>query len=147
MWFRASGRFRGTLAGAEGIDLKKPNSYVVAPPSIHPETGLPYYWEIGHPITALPEHLHQRVVVPNRPKHINGSGKPLTEKQLVGIINRMASTLTERNNVLYWAAIKLYEHNASEEAFADLALAAAGTGLDDAEIDRTIASAAKAVTA
>ncbi|HXX68437.1 MAG TPA: bifunctional DNA primase/polymerase, partial [Polyangiaceae bacterium] len=34
----------------EGVDVKASGAYVVAPPSIHPDTGKPYRWDLG----ALP---------------------------------------------------------------------------------------------
>jgi Bifunctional DNA primase/polymerase, N-terminal len=36
---------RGSLG--EGLDVKATGGYVVAPPSIHPDTGKPYEWDLG----------------------------------------------------------------------------------------------------
>jgi hypothetical protein len=44
---------RTNLGPHGGIDFKADGGYVVAPPSIHPETGRPYQWEL----TSGPEDL------------------------------------------------------------------------------------------
>ena len=35
------------LPGHAGVDVKADGGYVVAPPSIHPDTGRPYRWAGG----------------------------------------------------------------------------------------------------
>lgn len=143
VWFAATGEFRGALTGAPGVDIKAPNSLVVVPPSIHPETRQPYRWLVGNPVAPLPEHLVQRVVKPKQAQRNVRGNKRITAKQLEGILNKMIDTRTERNNTLYWAACKLVEGGADADAFARLELAAGVTGLGDDEIARTIASAGK----
>ncbi len=41
------------LPGHRGIDIKADGGYVVAPPSIHPLTGLPYRWIGTHPLIEI----------------------------------------------------------------------------------------------
>lgn len=57
------------------------------------------------------------------------------------ICRHMATTRSERNNILYWSAMRLIELGTGDDAFTQLAAAAGLTGLDDDEIDRTIRSA------
>jgi hypothetical protein len=145
VWFAATGAFRGTLLGADGVDIKTPNSLVVVPPSIHPETRQRYRWLVSNPVAPLPEHLIPRVAKPKPPKRNASENSRITAKQLEGILNKMSNTTTERNNTLYWAACKLFEGGADAEAFTRLELAASVTGLGDEEITRTIGSAGKKV--
>ena len=48
------GSSRGALPG--GIDVKG-NGYVIAPPSIHPDTGRRYHWLNGHEVIEAPARL------------------------------------------------------------------------------------------
>jgi hypothetical protein len=53
----------GTLAanldhrGQPGIDIKADGGYVVAPPSIHPDTGMSYRWVGDRPVVEMPPPL------------------------------------------------------------------------------------------
>jgi hypothetical protein len=40
-----------------GVDLKGPGGYLVAPPSVHPDTGLPYVWHDLRPMVDAPAWL------------------------------------------------------------------------------------------
>ncbi len=144
VWFAARGKFRSTLLGADGIDIKTQQGLVVMPPSIHPSTGKPYVWLVGNPVAALPKHLVPRVVKPPRRTPRSGNGK-MTEAQLAGIIRTMEDATVDRNNTLLWCACRLYEHDAGPDAFVELEMAALATGLGDEEIARTIESAARQV--
>ena len=49
-----------------GLDIKSTGGYVIAPPSIHPDTGQPYAWEWSGdpeevPIALLPDWLLKRL--------------------------------------------------------------------------------------
>lgn len=66
LYFKSPG---GALTGARlkhlGIDLKTHRGYVLAPPSIHPETGIPYW--VGrpkHPIADCPDWLTELIRKP-----------------------------------------------------------------------------------
>jgi putative DNA primase/helicase len=47
---------RPGVAGYDGVDIKC-DGYVVAAPSIHPDTGKAYAWDADAPIADAPEHL------------------------------------------------------------------------------------------
>ena len=64
LWFRYDGSRPGRLAG---IDIKMPGSYVVMPPSVHPETGEPYEWLNDGPMAPLPHWLHALVDTASKP--------------------------------------------------------------------------------
>ena len=146
VWFAARGKFRGTLLGAEGIDIKTPSGFVVMPPSIHPVTGQRYRWENRELTAPLPEHLIARVI--KAPRRVyRGTGNKMTDAQLAGIIRKMEDAVIDRNNTLLWCACRLFERNADADAFVQLEMAALSTGLDDDEIDRTIESASRQVVA
>ncbi len=51
-----------SVKGLDGIDLKTSSGYVVAPPSLHPDTGQPYRWE-GSEAAVMPLWL-QHVLAP-----------------------------------------------------------------------------------
>ncbi len=145
VWFGARGRFRGSLLGAEGVDIKTSAGLVVMPPSVHPVTGRQYRWKGTHPIAALPQHLVDRAVKPPNRRMFNTNPDKMTDAQLSGIVRKMEDAVIDRNNTLLWCACRLFERNAGPDAFLQLELAASFTGLDDDEIDRTIESAAKQV--
>ncbi len=55
---------RKNVGGEKGIDIRADRGFIVAPPSIHPTTGLPYTWAPGHemgkvPLCEMPEALEQ----------------------------------------------------------------------------------------
>jgi Bifunctional DNA primase/polymerase, N-terminal len=45
------------VTGLAGVDVKADGGYVVAPPSVHPGTGVPYRWIGDRPIVAMPPGL------------------------------------------------------------------------------------------
>jgi hypothetical protein len=66
--------FRGKLAG--GIDIKA-DGYIIAAPSIHPDTRRAYAWEINHhpletPIAEVPAWVLQRIISYD----VDGYGQP-----------------------------------------------------------------------
>jgi hypothetical protein len=76
-FLRPAGQLTSTRL-PEGIDLKA-NGYVIAPPSIHPATGLPYKWE-QYPVAAPPHGLRELLRPAPRPINLprrnggNGDG-------------------------------------------------------------------------
>lgn len=63
---RPAGRLTDKLLGG-GLDVKAHGGYVVAPPSIHPDTGLPYEWLNDLPVADPPEWLIELVRVQPKP--------------------------------------------------------------------------------
>lgn len=53
---------RLTTKTLPGVDLKTDRGYVVVPPSLHPDTGQPYRWEVREPV-EMPRWL-QRLLTP-----------------------------------------------------------------------------------
>jgi hypothetical protein len=51
------GKLAGKLPGHPGIDIKADGGYVVAPPSIHPDTRQPYRWVGDRPVNEMPPPL------------------------------------------------------------------------------------------
>ena len=52
---------------ADGVDVRSDNGYVVAPPSIHPDTGKPYSWSIAPwecPLAEFPKELMWKLEEP-----------------------------------------------------------------------------------
>src|SRR5206468_11420595 len=47
-------RCRVKLGGFPGVDLKADGGYVVAPPSIHPDTGARYVWDLHFDLDSTP---------------------------------------------------------------------------------------------
>lgn len=60
---RPPGKLSARRLGA-GIDLKTESGYLVAPPSLHPDTGRPYMWASRAPIAAPPAWLATLLVEP-----------------------------------------------------------------------------------
>lgn len=136
LWLAYNGAARGRLA--TGIDVKTHKSgYVVAPPSIHPDTGRRYEW-LNHttPTAAAPPWLRHlldppRMVAP----------KTLANTNIDRLVAFVADgTEGERNRRLYWACCRAAENGHDPE---DLI---AVSGLPDAEARRTANSATRKVT-
>ena len=70
---------------AQDIDIRAQGGYVVAPPSVHPETGRVYEWECGSdpeetPLAELPERWLQRLE-----KKVTGEALGESQKKLFEI--------------------------------------------------------------
>ncbi|SDE13149.1 putative DNA primase/helicase [Actinobaculum suis] len=138
----------GCSAGklAPGIDVRAGGTgYVVAPPSIHPATGLPYEWVNSGPLAGLPLALERRLNPPPRPLY-----RPMraTSGGVTNLIDRVESApVGERNNRLFVAACFMGERDLLGRAtnWEGLAAAARSTGLPEREVRATIESARKHV--
>lgn len=138
------------------VDLRlHPKGYVIAPPSVHPDTGTPYTWvNPGTPIAMLPEHAQAALYRLQHPRQ--RAVKP--SDSLGSVFATMTGGTLDRraDGVLAWQARNTYDgtRNATlnKSAFmlnllgkgervdeaADIARAA---GLDEREITRTLESA------
>lgn len=136
-----AGPWRGELV--DGVDLKAHDTgYVVAPPSIHPDTGRRYDWANDLPIAPAPEWL---VAACRRPAALAVS--PVDRGVDVGRGDRLTGLVRtvleaqpgQRNSRLNWAAYtgRDLDHR---QLSAALLLAAREIGLPVAEAERTIRS-------
>jgi hypothetical protein len=85
-------RLRGQLAGYSGIDLKAEGGFVVAPGSVHPETGKRYEVDPDAPPIArapvLPQVLLDQARRPE-PAQRTGEGGELTAEQLAVLLEAL----------------------------------------------------------
>lgn len=140
-WHHPGGRISGRRLGP-GIDLREGGKhYVVAPPSIHPETGGQYRWADVHaPVVWPPKWLAEVLWEPvvehtaHRPGSSGGS--------FDGLVQLVAGTGEgNRNGALYWACRRALKDGLLDQAKPALVAAAQSTGLTDHEIQGTIRSA------
>jgi Bifunctional DNA primase/polymerase, N-terminal len=140
-WFRHSGPIRGRLV--PGIDLKGCRGYLVMPPSIH-ASGRRYEWLTWLPIAPAPGWLSLMIGPPPpapRPPVVSGGRRD------DGLVRAVASAPEgRRNDLLNWATYRAYERGGDPGLIAELRAAALNVGLSEDEVDRTIASAARAVS-
>lgn len=136
-----------------GLDVKADGGMIVAPPSVHPETGRPYAW-LGEvwdrglapwPKALLPAdeprptpRTFLRPVV-----HDQGAGH--VERRLAGLVQVVMDAVQgDRNNRLHWAACRGAEMVAAGTPLAVVAeallLAADAVGLSHQEATATIRS-------
>lgn len=120
-----------------GVDLKLGGrGYCIMPPSLHPETGNPYRWEV-HELAALPPRAVEALRTP-RPRPSRHSRAVETDGS--GLVRFVSEAPTgERNKRLYWAACRAFEGNLP--IIDHLLSAATSTGLPENEAVRTINSA------
>lgn len=100
-WFRLPDGLsakNGRLAGFHGIDVKTVGGYLVAPPSIHPETGAAYLWLVArdpHTAPVLPEAVCALLPLKREyvtPRVVEGDVNLLDEDDRPGaIFNREAT--------------------------------------------------------
>jgi hypothetical protein len=121
--------------------------YTILPPSRHPDTGLPYWWE-WRPIAVMPAGLYELIrwekpiaEWPSMPTESRLLGMP-TESRLLGLLRTMANAVPgRRNDTLFWCFCRLAQANYSESAWSALAQVAESTGLPASEIHNTLRSA------
>ena len=127
-----------------GVDLRQGGkAYCILPPSLHPATGQPYTWgnecsPAWLPATAL------RVLVPPEPKRPTSQYRsgPGRVEPLVRTVARAEPG--QRNNVLYWAALRAREDGNLDQETAGLFVdAAMYAGLPRGEAENTIRSAVR----
>lgn len=136
LMFRYQGPTVGRVRGTTGIDIKTTTGYIVVAPSVHPDGGH-YEWITEGPVAPLPGHLHWRV---RREPPRRSAGRSSTAPH--GLVSVVAeATEGNRNNALFWAACRAAEEDASDLVWADLRASAQLAGLNDREIERTLASA------
>lgn len=151
-WYRAGGDLRKELC--PGVDLKgHATGYVVAAPSVHPDTGRSYRWLNDLPPAIAPEWMLP-ALRPAPPVQVPTSRHPVrdylraTGRTADGLVRVVAEAPAgERNRRLYWSACRAAERGALDELAAHLADAARSVGLPEHEVVRTIESARRQVVA
>lgn len=143
-YFRYSGSVRGKVHGIPGIDIKAGGKgYLVAPGSIHPDTGKPYRLHRDAPIADLPEHLRALIAQPTYASPASGAKllAPASGDRWDGLVRTVAeATEGNRNGTLFWAAARAAADSAPAAVYSALAAAAHEIGLGVHEIQQTIQS-------
>jgi hypothetical protein len=127
----------------DGVDLKAHDTgYLVAPPSIHPDTGRRYEWANDLSIADAPDWLIDACRKPVQPavRPVGRSSGPAGGDRLTGLVRFVLEAQPgERNSRLNWAAHtgRDLDHHQVAEA---LLRAAQEIGLPLAEAERTIRS-------
>ncbi|WP_062379351.1 bifunctional DNA primase/polymerase [Demequina pelophila] len=131
--------------GVPGVDVKV-HGYVIAPPSPHPLTGDPYRWlDPAQPVVALPRRAERRLEQPppaqprELPTRLDGNAR---DRKVDGLCRHVARAVEgNRNAALYWAACRLWPMYPTAGEVARLTSAGLAAGLEQREVDTTLASA------
>jgi Bifunctional DNA primase/polymerase, N-terminal len=133
-----------------GVDIREAGkNYCILPPSIHPATGDPYFWNVDGQTPSFDRNTDVLAPVwswltepdPPRTYQANSNGTP-NPTQLADILSKVADAVNgERNNLLYWGACRLTEDSYPRAAFNALHQAGIHTGLPGHEVTKTIRSA------
>ena len=124
-----------------GVDIKLDTGYTIIPPSLHPDSGMPYQWSGPSEYARLPENI--RRVVQYQPPLPQGHGRP-NKRHWQASSRKVAAEKNTRNNITFWAFNRLAENNYPETAYKAVAAAAAHSGLPQSEIRKIFNSARKA---
>lgn len=129
----------------DGVDLRAGGKhYVVAPPSLHPDTGWEYEWfNPDVPIATAPRwvvDLLRQPIAPTAP-----STRETTGATAAGLLDFVATLAPgNRNNGLYWAARSAYEDGLLDAMLVrDMISAAMACGLSEAEAMAVVRSASR----
>lgn len=125
----------------EGIDIRAGGKhYVVAPPSIHPDTGKTYEWNEVDIMADCPRWLADLIRVPIQP--IAPPPVRNDESSGTGLVDFVTSLLEgNRNHGFFWACCTAISDGIYQDIRDDLKAAARSIGLTDHEIEATAASA------
>lgn len=157
LYFRHPGGTLKHFPRDAGIDLREGGeSYVVCPPSVHPDTGAEYVWETSAPVAECPPWLADVLHAPEPAKPAERAPRPAADPFASpipdpfgpshgagdGLVRHVAGLAPgNRNNGLYWAACRAQEDGILDELEGNLAAAARTIGLPDHEITKAIRSA------
>lgn len=147
----------GANVWGPGLDLRGEGGYIVAAPSVHPDTGRPYAWHGDEWVHDLPLWPN-RQLPPERPRAVQPVAVRAREHQagqgpLSGLVDVvLGAAQGERNSKLNWASYRAGGHivsgrlelNATRDA---LLAAALQIGLPEPEALGTLASGLRAAGA
>src|SRR5699024_3352517 len=124
-----------------GVDLKEGGKgYVIAPPSVHPDTGQPYQWGKECPFAELPAQAVE-ALAPPKPRVTLPAPVSEHSGNLNGLVRSVSEAVEgERNEKLFWASCRAFDHG-DDAVIQDLFEAALSVGLTDSEASATIDSA------
>lgn len=129
----------------EGIDIRAGGKhYVVAPPSIHPDTGKSYEWNGVKTMAECPRWLAELVRVPIRrevPPPVRAEGSD--GAGLIDFVTGLAEG--NRNHGYFWACCTAISEGIYPTIKNDLMTAALSIGLSEHEVEATAASAERRV--
>lgn len=143
-YFRPPGELRHRPL--PGVDVKEGGlGYVILPPSRHPDSGRPYWWDdedqdIAYPSYGLIELLRRDLRHSGQPMHWDA------DDNFAQLLNWLAETQEgSRNDYTFFAACRLAEKGALDQYEDHLTAAALNTGLGEREIRTCIESARRRV--
>lgn len=133
-----------------GIDLREGSRhYVIAPPSLHPDTGRMYRlewenWDTG-PIACVPYDLYEllKLDLPHKGRFLYTSDGHDNFSNLLDWV--AGAQEGRRNDYTFFAACRLAEKNALDTHEDQLLDAATSTGLSESEIRSSIQSARRRI--
>lgn len=118
IWLAYLGATRGKLGA--GIDVKTNSGYLVAPPSVHPDTGRPYRWVDQSPTASAPAWVRRLLSPPAVRRRPVGAASG----SLAGLLRVVLdATDGELNNRLYWACCRACEDGLDNAELVDAAVA------------------------
>lgn len=140
---RPAGDLTQTRIKKLGCDIRVGGKgYTILPPSPHPNTGKPYWWD-WRPIATMNPGLYELI---RWDKPIAEWPAMPSEAKLLGILKTMAQAVPgQRNDVLFWCGCRLAEANYQQSAWDALFQVAGTTGLPHSEIQGTTQSAIRTV--
>lgn len=141
-WFLHPGGPLSDRRLGDGLDLRTGGRhYVVAPPSIHPESGRPYAWGNREHIAPPPAWLVS-LIRPQVAARTAARPQVATGDRAAALVRHVAALQPgNRNHGLFWAACRAAEEGLLPGLAAELEAAAVAVGLDAGEAAQTIRSA------
>lgn len=144
---RPKGLDKSVIGCLPGIDVIVSGRFMIAPPSLHPDTGRPYQWENKTQPATMPTGLIQALTRTTASAPRQGRGGRVRGVKQSNLsprerIDRLSKTKPgQRNKALFNTACTAFEQGWSDEDMAALKRAALRTDLDVREVAKTIRSA------
>ncbi len=144
---RPKGLDKSVIGCLPGIDVIVSGRFMIAPPSLHPDTGRPYQWENKTQPATMPTGLAQALTRTTASAPRQGRGgrvrgvkqSNLSPRERIDRLSKVRPG--QRNKRLFDTACTAFEQGWSDEDMAALKRAALQNGLDATEIEDTIRSA------